>query len=204
MKTSRNIITILLLTLFNVASYAQERQLTEEQKEKLKVHLQKSFEKLDLSEEQKPEFKAITKKYALQVKTLRNSNEGKSAKYNELKSIIVTKNKEMKALLSADQYIVYEATQKERRKKLEYLVKLDLSEEQKPKFEEITKKYALQMKTLKSSDKHKFAKYKEYKSIKGSKDKEMNALLSAEQFKIYKETQREIQKKIKEKRRNRN
>ncbi|WP_103070849.1 hypothetical protein [Aquimarina sediminis] len=204
MKTSRNIITILLLTLFNVASYAQERQLTEEQKEKLKVHLQKSFEKLDLSEEQKPEFKAITKKYALQVKTLRNSNESKSAKYNELKSIISAKNKEMKALLSADQYIVYEATQKERRKKLEYLVKLDLSEEQKPKFEEITKKYGLQMKTLKTSGKSKFAKYNELKSIIGSKNKEMKALLSAEQFKIYKETQREIQKKIKEKRRNRN
>ena len=123
MKTSRNIITILLLSLFSIASYAQERQLTEEQKEQVKE---------------------------------------------------------------------------------QYFEKLNLSEEQKPKFEEITKKYALQMKTLKSSDKHKFAKYKEYKSIIGSKNKEMKALLSAEQFKIYKENQREIQKKIKEKRRNRN
>ena len=126
MKTSRNIITILLLSLFSIASYAQERQLTEEQKEQVKEQLEQYFEKLNLSEEQKP------------------------------------------------------------------------------KFEEITKKYALQMKTLKSSDKHKFAKYKEYKSIIGSKNKEMKALLSAEQFKIYKENQREIQKKIKEKRRNRN
>ena len=60
------------------------------------------------------------------------------------------------------------------------------------------------MKTLKTSGKSKFAKYNELKSIIGSKNKEMKALLSAEQFKIYKETQREIQKKIKEKRRNRN
>ena len=84
-----------------------------------------------------------------------------------------------------------------------YFEKLDLSEEQKPKFEEITKKYALQMKALKTSDKGKFAKYKEFKSIKGSKNKEMKTLLSAEQYKIYKKTQKEIQKKMKEKRKNR-
>ncbi len=201
MKTSRNIITILLLTLFNVASYAQERQLTEEQKEQVK---EQYFEKLDLSEEQQPKFEEITKKYALQLKTLKNSDKSKSNKEQKFKLIIDSKNKEMKAFLSAKQYKVYEETQKERLKKLEYLQKLDLSEEQKPKFKEITKKYAFQMRTLKTSGKSKFAKYKEYKSIKGSKNKEMKALLSAEQFKIYKEIQKEIQKKIKEKRRNRN
>lgn len=85
-----------------------------------------------------------------------------------------------------------------------YFEKLDLSEEQQSKFEEITKKYALQMKTLKASGKSKFAKYKEFKSIKSSKNKEMKTLLSAEQYKIYQNTQKEIQKKMNEKRKNRN
>jgi len=84
-----------------------------------------------------------------------------------------------------------------------YFEKLDLSEDQKSKFEEITRNYALQMKVLKTSDKSKFAKYKEFKSIKDSKNKEIETLLSAEQYKIYKETQKEMQKKMKEKRKNR-
>ena len=86
----------------------------------------------------------------------------------------------------------------------QYFEKLDLSEEQKPTFEEITKKYALQIKTLKTNDKGRFAKYKEFKSIKRSKNKEMKSLLSDEQYKIYIKTQKEIQKKMKEKRKNKN
>ena len=58
------------------------------------------------------------------------------------------------------------------------------------------------MKDLKTSDKGRFAKYREFKSIKSSKNSEMKTLLSAEQYKIYKETQKEIQKKMKEKRKN--
>ncbi|APD08195.1 hypothetical protein UJ101_02697 [Flavobacteriaceae bacterium UJ101] len=86
--------------------------------------------------------------------------------------------------------------------KEQYFEKLSLSEEQKPQFEEITNKYALQMKKLKTSGKSKFAKYKEFKSIKSSKDKEVKTLLSSDQYKIYEETQKEIQKKMKEKRKN--
>lgn len=118
MKTSRNIITILLLTLFNVASYAQERQLTEEQKEQVKEQLEQYFEKLDLSEKQKPKFEEITKKYALQMKTLKTSGKSKFAKYKEYKSIKGSKNKEMKALLSAEQFKIYQETQKEIQKKI--------------------------------------------------------------------------------------
>ena len=41
-------------------------------------------------------------------------------------------------------------------------------------------------------------------SIKDSKNKEMQTLLSTEQYKIYEKTQKEIQKKMKEKRKNKN
>jgi Spy/CpxP family protein refolding chaperone len=118
MKTSRNIITILLLTLFNIASYAQERQLTEEQKEQVKEQLEQYFEKLDLSQEQKPKFEEITKKYALQMKNLKTSGKSKFAKYKEYKSIKGSKNKEMIALLSAEQFKIYKETQKEILKKI--------------------------------------------------------------------------------------
>jgi len=101
-----------------------------------------------------------------------------------------------------DRILTKEQKEQVKEQLAQYFEKLELSEEQKPKFEEITNKYALQMKTLKTSGKSKFAKYKEYKSIKRSKNKEMKTLLSAEQYKVYKETQKEIQNKMKEKLKN--
>jgi len=203
MKILKQIFVIAIVMFVNSSVIAQETTLNDEQKAKIKVHFKESFEKLDLYEEQKPKFKEITKKYALQLKTLKNSDNSKSTKEQEFKSIINSKNKEMKALLSAEQYKFYEETQKERLKKLEYLQKLDLSEEQKPKFKEITKKYAAQMKTLKTSNKRKFVKLKEFKSIIDSKNKEMKVLLSTEQYVVYEEMQKERLQKMKEKRKER-
>lgn len=84
----------------------------------------------------------------------------------------------------------------------EYFEKLDLSEDQKTKFEEITKKYNEQMRGLRDSDKGRLDKYKELKSIRKNKNKEMNTLLSNEQYKTYEETQEKMQQKMKEKRKN--
>lgn len=86
----------------------------------------------------------------------------------------------------------------------EYFEKLDLSEEQKPKFEEITSRYADKMKALKGSSKSRFGKYKEFKSIRKEKNKEMKALLNKDQYEIYKEMQKERQENMKEKRQNKN
>lgn len=80
----------------------------------------------------------------------------------------------------------------------EYSLKLDLSEAQKPKFEEITRKYGKQMMSLKESNKGRLAKYKEFKTIRKNKDAEMKAILSEEQFEAYLETQEEMQQKMKE------
>ena len=114
MKSIKVFISIITLTFFASITTAQERTLTDEQKTKIKEHLKESFEIVDLSEEQKLKFKEITKKYVLQMKTLKNSNQSKSKKIQEFKTIIEFKNKEMKELLSSEQYNVYEETQKER------------------------------------------------------------------------------------------
>lgn len=114
MKSIKVFISIITLTFFASITTAQERTLTDEQKTKIKEHLKESFEILDLSEEQKLKFKEITKKYVFQMKTLKNSNQSKSKKIQEFKTIIEFKNKEMKELLSSEQYNVYEETQKER------------------------------------------------------------------------------------------
>ncbi|MEO1030351.1 MAG: hypothetical protein AAFX55_03050 [Bacteroidota bacterium] len=85
-----------------------------------------------------------------------------------------------------------------------YFDTLDLSEVQKPTFEDITKRYAKQMMDLKDSDKGRLAKYKTYKAILKNKNEEMNALLSEEQYALYLETQEKMQQKMKERHKNKN
>ena len=52
----------------------------------------------------------------------------------------------------------------------EYATALQLSESQKPKFEEITKKYAEQMKAVKDGGGRRMSKFKKVKSIRKNKD----------------------------------
>ena len=94
-----------------------------------------------------------------------------------------------------------EEQKEEIKKNLEaYAAALHLSEEQKPKFEEITKKYAEQMKAVKDSGGRPMSKFKKVKSIRKNKDADMKSLLSKDQYKVYLEKQKEIQKKMKERR----
>jgi hypothetical protein len=82
----------------------------------------------------------------------------------------------------------------------EYAAALDLSEDQRPKFEEITKKYAKQMIDVKESGGRRMSKYKKVKSIRKNKDAEMKTLLSKDQYKVYLENQEEMKKQIKRRR----
>lgn len=95
-----------------------------------------------------------------------------------------------------------EEQKEEVKKNLEaYAVALHLSEEQKPQFEEITMKYAKQMKAVKDSGGSRMSKYRKVTSIRKNKDAEMKRLLSKDQYKVYLEKQEEMQKKMRERRR---
>ena len=121
MKTLK--ILSLLFALFLIGtntSFAQSKtaDLTEEQKEELSKNLEAYFDALNLTEEQKSEFEAITKKYAGQMKSLKDSGGSRFSKYRKMKSIRSNKNAEMKKLLSKDQYKVYLDKQEEMQKKM--------------------------------------------------------------------------------------
>ena len=83
----------------------------------------------------------------------------------------------------------------------DYKMKLSLSSDQKPKFEEITKRYGKQLLELKESDKGRLSRYNTFKSIQKKKNAEMKRLLSNEQYKTYLEIQEEQQQKMKERQR---
>ena len=82
----------------------------------------------------------------------------------------------------------------------EYASALDLSEGQRPIFEEITKNYAKQMIAVKDSGGRRMSKYKKVKSIRKNKDAEVKKLLSKDQYKVYLEKQKEMQKRMKKRR----
>jgi len=73
---------------------------------------------------------------------------------------------------------------------------LDLTEDQLPKFEEITLRYGKEMIRLKESDQSRFSKYKAFKSLNKSKNEELSTLLSTKQLKTYLEIQEERQQKM--------
>jgi hypothetical protein len=82
----------------------------------------------------------------------------------------------------------------------EYASALDLSEDQRPRFEEITKRYAKQMKAVKDSGGRRMSKFKKVKSIRKNKDAEMKTILSKDQYKVYLEKQEEMKDKMKQRR----
>ncbi|MDD7886935.1 hypothetical protein [Flavivirga sp. 57AJ16] len=113
MKTIKHVLVLAVVVLIGTTAVAQERELWEEQKAQMETQLATYFEKLDLSEEQKPKFEEITKKYGKQMMKLKENNKGRLAKYREYKSILENKKKEIKDILSNAQYEIYEETQEE-------------------------------------------------------------------------------------------
>ena len=119
---SLKILSLFLVIFLNAAniSFAQSEapSLTDEQKAEMAQKMEEFYKVLNLSEEQKPEFKAITKKYAEELNAVKNSSSGKYKKYKKVKSIQKNKNSEMEALLSEEQYQVYLKQQEEMQKKM--------------------------------------------------------------------------------------
>ena len=82
----------------------------------------------------------------------------------------------------------------------EYATALSLSDDQRPIFEEITKKYAKQLIAVKDGGGRRMSKYKKVKSIRKNKDAEMKKLLSKDQYKVYLEKQEVMKDKMKQRR----
>lgn len=93
--------------------------MTDDQKEALTQNMEAFVEVLELTDAQKPEFEAITKKYMPQMQALKDSDDGRLKKYRKFKAIQKARNAEMEELLSAKQYEIYLEKQKELQKEME-------------------------------------------------------------------------------------
>lgn len=73
------------------------------------------LEKLDLSEEQKPEVEKINKAYFDELSRLKNSGASRKEKYRTFKSLSSRRDEQMKAVLNQEQYQIYKQQQDVRR-----------------------------------------------------------------------------------------
>jgi Spy/CpxP family protein refolding chaperone len=83
-----------------------------------------------------------------------------------------------------------------------YMDELNLTEEQKPKVEEINTAYFQGLSDMKNTDASRLEKYKTFKALSTKRDDEMKKVLTKEQYTVYKENQQEQRKNLKERRRN--
>jgi flagellar biosynthesis component FlhA len=97
-----------------------------------------------------------------------------------------------------------EEQKKELKAKMEtYKAELRLTEEQQAKFEEINLQFAQELSTLKDDNGRRMSKYKKFKKITDERNSSMKALLTPDQYKIFKAHQDEVKKDLKSRRANR-
>lgn len=77
-----------------------------------------------------------------------------------------------------------------------HMESIKLNDDQKSQFKEINEKYRLKLESIKNSDKTRFVKFQDLKKLRKEKEEEMKLLLSEDQFKVYKEYQKQNKDKI--------
>lgn len=121
MKSPKLLMVLIILLLAGTTTvFAQTTKgnLSEEQKAQIKENVQAYARALNLSDVQQPEFEVITKKYAKQMISIRDSGSGKFKKMRQLRAMGKEKNAEMKKLLDENQYAIYLDKQEEMREKM--------------------------------------------------------------------------------------
>lgn len=82
-----------------------------------------------------------------------------------------------------------------------YKEKLNLTEEQTPEVQKINTEYFEALANLKKSDASRMEKFRKYRDLKSARDSKMKNVLSKEQYIIYTEFQAEMREEWKENRR---
>ncbi len=112
MKRIINITAMLVLVILATNVSAQSR-MTEDQKAEAKAKYQELKQKLNLTEDQSKKVDAINTTWFEGIAELKKSNQPKLAKRSKLKTLNNTRNKQMKDVLTKEQFKVYKEQQKE-------------------------------------------------------------------------------------------
>ncbi|SEO78203.1 hypothetical protein [Niastella yeongjuensis] len=106
-------ITAMLVLVILATNVSAQSKMSEEQKTEAKAKYQELKQKLNLSEDQSKKVDAINTTWFEGVTELKKSNEPKMVKRNKLKSLNDTRNRQMKDVLTKEQFKIYKEQQKE-------------------------------------------------------------------------------------------
>ena len=109
--------SLLLLAAFSFAQSGKGR-FSEEEKKELLAKMEEYRARLNLSEDQEPKVDKINEAFFKELSALKQSDEGKLAKYKKFKSAKSNKDKQMKEVLNADQYKIYQQMQTDMKKEM--------------------------------------------------------------------------------------
>ena len=115
MKKIINIAVMLLFVTLTANHASAQSKMTEEQKKEARARYQEYKEKLNLTDDQSGKVDAINTTWFEGISALKNSDDSKLAKYKKLKSLNADRDKQMKAVLTKDQFKIYKQQQEERK-----------------------------------------------------------------------------------------
>ena len=115
MKRIINIAVVLLFVTLTANQASAQSKMTEEQKKEAKARYQEYKEKLNLTDDQSGKVDAINTTWFEGISALKNSDDSKLAKYKKLKSLNADRDKQMKAVLTKEQFKIYKQQQEERK-----------------------------------------------------------------------------------------
>jgi mannitol-specific phosphotransferase system IIBC component len=103
---------LVALVIVSVTASAQSK-MTEEQKKEAKARYEAYKQKLNLNEEQSKKVEEINTAFFAGMSELKSSGASKLSKYRKYKSLQSQKDKQMKEVLTKDQYKIYLQFQQE-------------------------------------------------------------------------------------------
>lgn len=121
MKMKNLIAGIILMISFSFGASAQtvRPKLSEDQKKELKAKMEAYKAELKLTAEQQPKFEELNLQFAEALAKLKEDNGSKISKYRKLKAATGERNKQVKAILTDEQYKIFEAHRDELKEELQ-------------------------------------------------------------------------------------
>jgi Spy/CpxP family protein refolding chaperone len=119
MKTASPFLLLALLSILLVpTSTFGQSQVSEDQKKETLERYKSNMALLNLTEDQKPKVQAIEKEFFDAISSLRDSDGSRMEKYKTFKTISKNRDKQMKDVLTKEQYRVFKDNQEQTKKNL--------------------------------------------------------------------------------------
>ena len=117
MKFTKNVFAAALILIFTTSGLLAQEELQPELKKRAHHRMEKTAEKLGLTDDQKTAFQEINKKYKEKAKAIKEQTESRE----ELAELIylnrTAKTAEIKELLTPEQYAIYDKVDKNRKRR---------------------------------------------------------------------------------------